>query len=114
MSQNIKCLSVKLESLVRISDKAYSAKAFDGSEAIIPISQIFGQDFGVNKSDAYWISEWILRKKSIQYNNKKEAWFDSETRKMISAYTIEKHKPSRMDLVKDNSIKSLKNKSWKF
>lgn len=39
-----KCYSVRLASLVSISDKAYKATAFDGSTAIIPKSQEFGQD----------------------------------------------------------------------
>ena len=33
------CYSVRLESLVRISDKAFRATAFDGSTDIIPDSQ---------------------------------------------------------------------------
>lgn len=104
----VKCLSVRLESLVKISDKAYSARAFDGSESIIPASQVFGHDFDVNKSDAYWISEWILRQKPIQYSHKKEAWFDSETRKMLPTYTVEKHKPTKKNPLKTNEIPILK------
>lgn len=38
---------------------------------IIPKSQFFGQDYAVQKSDAYWISEWILEQKNITYSNKK-------------------------------------------
>ena len=53
------CYSVRLESLTRISDKAYKAVAFDGSSDVIPASQVFGQDWDVQKSDAYWISAWI-------------------------------------------------------
>jgi len=71
----IKCLSVKLESLVDITDKACLAKSFDGREVIIPKSQIFGQDYEVLKSEAYWITEWILKKKNIQYSSKKVQWF---------------------------------------
>ena len=67
------CYSVRLESLVRISDKAFKATAFDGSQDIIPASQVFGRDYEVMKSDAYWISAWILEKKSIQYSGKKQA-----------------------------------------
>lgn len=104
----VKCLSVRLESLVRISNKAYLAKAYDGSEAVIPASQIYEQDLEVSKSDAYWISEWILRHKSIQYSNKKEAWFDSKTKKMLPTYTIEKHKPTRKKPVNTNEIAALK------
>lgn len=70
-----KCYSVRLESLVSISDRAYKATAFDGSEDIIPKSQVFGQDWEVTKSEAYWISAWILEKKSIQYSSKKVKWF---------------------------------------
>lgn len=90
-----KCYSVRLESLVSISGKAYKARAFDGSEAIIPKSQVFGQDYDVQKSDAYWITDWILQKKDIQYSTKKEAYFDTETRNMLPSYYIEHHKPER-------------------
>lgn len=55
------CYSVRLESLVRISDKAFKATAFDGSSDIIPASQVFGHDYEVMKSDAYWISAWIMK-----------------------------------------------------
>ena len=50
------CFSVRLESLVRISDKAFKATAFDGSSDIIPASQVFGRDYEVQKSDA-----WIMK-----------------------------------------------------
>lgn len=103
-----KCYSVRLEHLAEISPKAYKAYAFDGSQAIIPKSQVFGRDWDVMKSDAYWISAWILEKKNIQYSAKKEAWFDSETGKMLPTYTIEKHKPEKIDPVADNTIEDLK------
>ena len=91
-----KCYSVRLSSLTSISDKACVATAFDGTEAIIPTSQIFGQDWDVTKSDAYWISAWILEKKEIQYSRKKEAWFYNDTRKMAPSYTIKKHVPKKI------------------
>lgn len=74
-----KVISVRLQSLIEISDRAYKATAFDGSTAIIPISQVFGQDDDVRKSDAYWISAWILEKKELQYSDKKVAWFNADT-----------------------------------
>jgi hypothetical protein len=102
------CYSVRLESLTAISDKCYKASAFDGSEALIPKSQVFGQDYSVTKSEAYWISEWILRQKSLQYSCKKEAWFDSVTKKMLPTYKIEKHTPDRVEPVKNNTIQDIK------
>lgn len=73
-----KCYSVRLESLVSISDKAYRATAFDGSTAIIPKSQVFGDDNEVQKSEAYWIAAFILEKEgcSLQYSTKKVKWFN--------------------------------------
>jgi hypothetical protein len=88
-----KCLSVRLESLVSISGLAFKATAFDGSSAIIPKSQVFGPDYDVQKSEAYWISEWILSKKDLQYSGKKSAWFDVDTRRQLPDYVIEKHIP---------------------
>lgn len=96
-----KCYSVRLQSLTDISDKCYKAVAFDGSEDFIPKSQFFGQDYDVQKSDAYWISAWILEKKNIQYSNKKEAWFD-ENGKMQPTYHIEHHKPIKKQPVTNN------------
>lgn len=101
------CYSVRLQSLTDISEKAVRATAFDGSEAIIPKSQVFSQDYSVTKSKAYWISAWILEQKSIQYSSKKEAWFDSVTRKMHPTWKIEKHTPEKKEVVENNNIKEL-------
>ena len=101
------CYSVRLESLVRISDKALKATAFDGSSDIIPTSQVFGPDYEVQKSEAYWISAWILEKKSIQYSSKKQAWFD-ENGHMMPTYTIERHTPEKKETKESNIIQEIK------
>lgn len=93
------CYSVRLESLVRISDLAFKARAFDGSEDILPKSQVFGVDHDVQKSDAWWITAWILEKKNLQYSCKKAAWFD-ENRRMLPTYTVEKHQPDDIEAQK--------------
>ncbi|MCB6095937.1 hypothetical protein [Flavobacterium psychrophilum] len=102
------CYSVRLSSLTEISDKCYKAIAFDGSEALIPKSQVFGQDYGVSKSEAYWISAWILEQKSIQYSRKKQATFDSDTRKEVPVWTVEKNEPIKIKPLENNTIKELK------
>ena len=101
------CYSVRLESLVRISDKAFKATAFDGSSDIIPASQVFGRDYEVMKSDAWWISAWILEKKSIQYSGKKQAWFD-ENGRQLPTYTIERHMPEKREAKENNIIQEIK------
>lgn len=101
-----KCYSVRVESVRKISDKAYIVRSFDGSEDIIPASQVFGQDYEVQKCDAYWISAWILEKKSIQYSRNKEALFDEDGNRLPD-YTIERHKPEKVDAKSNNIIKSL-------
>ena len=102
------CYSVRLESLTAISDKCYLATAFDGSEALIPKSQVFGQDYSVQKSEAYWISEWILKQKSLQYSGKKQATFDTITRKEVPTWTVEKYSPEVKEALENNTIKELK------
>jgi len=91
------CYSVRLQSLTSISDKCYVATCWNGSEDLIPKSQVFGQDYEVQKSDAYWISAWILSKKNIQYSGSKERYFDSETRNELPNYTFEKHVPKKVE-----------------
>ena len=102
------CYSVRLSSLTAISDKCYLATAFDGSQALIPKSQVFGQDYSVQKSEAYWISEWILKQKSLQYSGKKQATFDTVTRKEVPVWIVEKHEPIKIDPLENNTIKELK------
>lgn len=104
----VKCYSVKLKSLTAISAMAYRAEAFDGSEAIIPASQVFGQDLETEKSEAYWISAWILKKKDLQYSSKKERWFDANTRKKLPTYTVERHRPKAKEALRSNEIEDLR------
>lgn len=105
-SRRTLCFSVRLESLVSISDKAYKAHSYDGSEDILPKSCVFGQDYEVLKSDAYWIAAWVLPKKKLQYSPKKQAWFD-ENGKRLPTYSSVHHKPSSVAPLSDNSIDSL-------
>lgn len=97
----VKCYSVRLQSLFSISEKAYKATGFDGSEAIIPKSQVFGQDYDVQKSEAYWISAWILGQKSLQYSSKKESFFDKERADFVKedGVTVERHVPEPVEPV---------------
>jgi hypothetical protein len=95
-----KCYSVRLQSLVRYTDKAYKATAFDGSTAILPKSQVFGTDYEVQKSEAYWISCWILeQKEGFQYSEKKIGWFNPDTHRIEPNITtiVEHHVPERID-----------------
>lgn len=100
-----KCYSVRLDSLISISDKCYLATAFDGSEALIPKSQVFGQDFDVTKSEAYWISAWILTKKEIQYSTKKSTMF-SKAGKNVGNIEFKHHTPKKInkEIIHDESL----------
>lgn len=101
-----KCYSVRLSEMRQISSRAYLARAFDGSEAIIPASQVFGVDCSVAKSEAWWISAWILERKELQYSDKKSAVFN-ERGQMIPTVTITHHTPTEKVPVV-NTIEELK------
>ena len=102
-----KCYSVRVKSIQAIGPRAYKVSSFDGCEDILPSSCIFGQDYEVQKSEAYWIASWILEKKNIQYSARKVAWFDSETRKMLPEYVVSHHTPTAVKAVESNEIKEL-------
>jgi len=91
------CYSVRLQSLTSISDKCCKAVGFDGSEALIPKQFVYEQDYDVTKSEAYWISAWILERKNIQYSAKKQAWFHRETGKRLPTYEFTKHTPEKVE-----------------
>jgi len=104
----VKCYSVRLESMISISEKCYKATAFDGSSALIPKSQVFGQDYDVQKSDAWWISEWILKQKELQYSSKKESWFEKElSHASNEGVEIERHIPEEKECVETEPIAEL-------
>lgn len=100
------CYSVRVDSVSSVSEKAVLITCFDGSKDIFPKSAIFGPDYEVQKSQAYWIAAWILPKKNIQYSCKKSAWFD-ENGKMLPAVTVSKHKPDKVSSVETNEILDL-------
>ena len=104
----VKCYSVRLASLYPVSGLAYKAEAFDGSSDIIPASQVFGQDFEVQSSEAWWIAAWILEKKHLQYSCKKSAWFDKDTRKRLPNIIVEHHHPDHVRPVDNNEIADLR------
>jgi len=101
------CYSVRLESLVIISDKCYKARGFDGSEDLIPSRFVYGQDYEVQKCNAYWIAAWILEKKHLQYSTKKAARFTDEGVRLPNI-TIEHHTPDVVVAVESNEIQELK------
>lgn len=93
-----KCYSVRVKSIEPSrSGKAYKVTTFDGSEDWIPSQFIFGEDYEVGKSDAYWIAEWILEKKSLQYSDKKESYFDSITRQQLPNVVVKHHVPDKVN-----------------
>lgn len=66
-----KCYSVRLKSLIRISDKAYKAESFDGSTDIIPASQIFGIDSDVKKAMLIGLVHGFSKRKIFNIQIKK-------------------------------------------
>lgn len=88
------CSSVRLAEMRRISDKCFAARSFDGREALIPASQVYGPDYDVSKSEAWWITAWILEKKDIQFSTKKTAWFYTGTGKRAPDVDVVRHVPA--------------------
>lgn len=105
----VKCYSVRLESMVSISEKCFKATAFDGSTALIPKSQVFGKDSDVQKSEAWWISAWILEQKDLQFSSKKVSFFDKDRAEFIpeTGVEIERHVPEEKEAVETEPIAEL-------
>ena len=89
----MKYYSVKLESLIGISDRALKIKTYDGREHIIPKSQILGYDY---ERGAYWISAWIVESKGIQHSPKHWSEFSKNGRK-IPQTEIHHHIPNKIN-----------------
>lgn len=101
------CYSVRLQSLTPSrSGKAFLAEDFNGNSDWIPSQFVYEQDWDVTKSEAWWISAWILDKKNITYKGKKEAWFHRKTRRRLPTYEFTKHTPKK---VENKNVKPDKN-----
>lgn len=105
-----KCYSVRLHSLTRISPKCWKAEDFNGNTSLIPDSQLFGQDWEVQKSSAYWIAAWVLERSDLIYSHKKVGWYNPELDRVESPVhtIIERHVPERISPVENNIIPELK------
>lgn len=105
-----KVLSVRLQSLTSISEKCYKAKSFDGSECLVPKSVVFGMDYEVQKSDAYWIAEWFMMKPetTLQYGSK-QGWYNPNTGRVEPPiqFIVEKHKPEVLTAVEPKLVEAL-------
>lgn len=101
---------MRLKNLTQISTKCWKAEDWQGATYLIPDSQYYGRDYEVQKSDAYWISSWIIDKEDckLMVSTKKEAWFDKETGKMLPTYIVEKYIPEKKEKLKSNTIERLK------
>lgn len=110
MGKRIKCYSVRLQSLEAISAKCYKATAFDGSTALVPMSQVFNSDREVEKSEAYWIAAWFIDKPDLglQVSKKKIGWFDHASGRMLPNYTVERHVPEPKEAVERGPIPELR------
>jgi len=112
MGNKIKVISVRLKSLVEITEKCYKAEDWEGNFALIPKSQVFARDYDVQKSEAWWISEWFAKKEDFKLviSFKKKGWYNINKKIIEPNYTIEiKHNiPEKINPVANNTIKRLK------
>ena len=110
------CYSVRVKSLRSISDKAVLIETFDGAKDVFPKSQTYVVDSESRKSNAYWISEWILRQKSIQWSEKKMRLVSKDDSGNLDispkfAGVVTTHVPEFVAPVESNEIESLRKPS---
>ncbi|MEC5157037.1 hypothetical protein [Chryseobacterium sp. MP_3.2] len=110
--KKIKVVSVRLKTLTEISLKCYKAADWQGNSALIPKSQVFGQDCDVIKCDAYWISEWFARKEDfdLMISLKKIGWYNPNSGNVEQNFEIivEHHSPAKISPLENNTIEKLK------
>ena len=93
----VKCYLVKFKDLISISEKAFKAVAYDGSECILPKSQVVRP--GSNDNDWY-VSCWIMDQKEIQHSKQKVFMVNSETMQIRPFVVIETHVPEQISVIK--------------
>lgn len=86
------CCLVSISEMRSISKAAYLISDFNGNSDIFPKSTVFGVDRFSTRSTKVWIAEWILKKKSLCYSNKKSA-FINDNGKIIPTVIVKYHEP---------------------
>lgn len=98
-------LSVKLNSVRSISEKAVIIETIEGDTAVIPKSQIMGFAKHPKGCECLWITEWILKKKNIRYSYNDKGYFLGKEKIIFEEKEI--HFPRMMVPVEDNIINEL-------
>lgn len=101
LSKKTRAISIRLKSLIEISPKCYKAEDWQNNSALIPKSQVFCQDYEVQKSDAWWVAEWFVLKEEfkLMVSIDKRAWYNPATGKIEPNYDteFEHHIPLALD-----------------
>lgn len=102
-----KCYKVRLKRLTSISDKAYLAEDFNGNKDVLPKSQVYCPDLAAGEDEeVWWISAWILEKKSLNYSTKGAKFYDTKSHRLTSTGSM--HVAAQVEPISDNSVEELK------
>ena len=102
-----KCYKVRLKRLTSISDKAYLAEDFNGNKDVLPKSQVYCPDLAAGEDEeVWWISAWILEKKSLNYSAKCAKFYDTKSHRLTSTGSM--HVAAQVEPISDNSVEELK------
>jgi hypothetical protein len=93
-----KCFSIKLKSIKEYSNQSFLITLWSGQQVFIPKSHVFGNDHEENKSEAHWISEWILNKKQVPIPDRRAGWYNHAIGRIEPCFstTIEHHTPKKI------------------
>lgn len=102
-----KCYKVRLKRLTSISDKAYLAEDYSGNKDVLPKSQVYCPDLAAGEDEeVWWISAWILEKKSLNYSTKGAKFYDTKRHRLTSTGSM--HVAAQVEPISDNSVEELK------
>lgn len=107
-----KCFSVAVKDCQRISANCFRVVTYDGSEALVPVSQVYGTD--PLKPGNMLLTSWILERKNLQYSSKTPIWVDEHSGNVVKRgqlHSTVHHKPPVLQPVKIEADADLIRKS---
>lgn len=92
MKDKTRCLLVKAREIVRISEKCYKLKGWNGVETLVPASAC-----RADGETTIWVACWFIQKhEGMQYQQKPVGWYSEKSGRVEIEATYRRHVPEQL------------------
>lgn len=92
MKDKTKCWLVKAREIIRITDKCYKLKGWDGQETLVPAVACYE-----DTDTTIWVACWFVQKvDTLQYKTSVTGWYSENAGRVERETTYQRHVPQQI------------------